>query len=126
MKKFNDYVEEVIEFMRDEKGLKLDPPPSVKLDRTPRSRFDPFVPTGRYDFRKDEITLCVSGRQCKDILRTLCHELVHADQYRRDPGGYAAFDKGGTLASNAVLRKYEEEAYKKGNVFFREWTESRG
>ena len=50
MKKFKDYVVEIIRFFREEKGVPLGPEPEVRLDATPRSRFDPFVPTGSYDF----------------------------------------------------------------------------
>jgi hypothetical protein len=123
MKKFRDYIAEIIAFFREEKGLKLDPEPTVKLDSTAHSRFDPYAPTGHYDFTKNEITLYISNRHCKDILRTLCHELIHVSQYQRDPEGYASFNKGGSLIDNPVLRKTEEEAYKKGNLFFRDWTE---
>ena len=125
MKKFKDYVVEIIRFFREEKGVPLDPEPEVRLDATPRSRFDPFVPTGCYDFTQNVVTLQISNRQCKDILRTLCHELVHVSQYQADPDGYAAFDKSGSISDNAVLRKYEEEAYSRGNTYFRDWTEGK-
>jgi len=123
MKKFKDYIEEIIAFLREEKGLKLDPEPAIKLDNTTHSRFDPFVPTGHYNYSTNEITLYISNRQCKDILRTLCHELIHVSQYQKNPAGYMAFDKSGSLADNPVLRKYEKEAYEKGNLYFRDWTE---
>lgn len=125
MKKFRDYADQIIAYFREEKGLKLDPEPEVKIDQTAHSRFDPFVPTGHYDFTSNTITLYASNRQCKDILRTLCHELIHVSQYQKDPAGYAAFDKGGKINDNPVLRKYEEEAYKKGSLYFRDWTEGR-
>jgi len=125
MKKFKDYAAEIIAFYREFEGIPLDPEPVVKIDQTPHSRFDPFVPTGHYDFTRNEITIYVSNRQCKDILRTLCHELVHVSQYQRSPAKYAAFDKSGSIADNGVLRKFEKEAYEKGNLYFRDWTESR-
>ena len=124
MKKFQDYCAEIMEFFR-ENGVRLDPEPSVRLDRRSLNRFDPYVPTGHYDFTRNEITLYVSNRQCKDILRTFCHELIHVSQYRKDPDGYASFDKSGSLRDNPVLRKYEEEAYKRGNLLFRDWTETK-
>jgi len=125
MKKFKDYADEIVRFMREEKGLKLDPEPEIVIDSTAHGRFDPFVPTGHYDFTSNRITLYVSNRQCKDILRTLCHELIHVSQYQRDPEGYAAFDKKGKVADNPILRKYEKQAYELGNLYFRDWTEGR-
>lgn len=100
--------------------------PSIRFDDEKTSRFDVFAPTGHYDFTEDEIVLRTDQRHAKDILRTLCHELVHAWQYRRDPEGFRRFSKGGKLAENRELLEYEREAYEKGNVLFRMWTESRG
>lgn len=57
-------------------------------------------------------------------MRTLAHELIHVSQYVKDPDGYAKFDKSGKVADNAVLRKYESQAYRDGNLLFRDWTES--
>ena len=72
----------------------------------------------------DTITLYVNGRHLKDILRTFCHELVHAWQYRRDPELYEETDKSGTLEENSQLLQLEQEAYTVGNLLFREWTEN--
>ena len=124
MKTFKDYTAEIIRFYREQKGIPLDPEPAVNIDSTAHSRFDPFVPTGHYDYRDNEITLYISNRQCKDILRTFCHELIHVSQYQKDPNGYVNFDKSGSIAENGKLRKLEKEAYEKGNLFFRDWTES--
>lgn len=124
MKTFMDYAREVMDFFRGEKGIPLDPEPSVRVDMSEHGRFDPFPPTGHYDYVRNEITLYASNRQCKDVLRTLCHELVHAAQYQRDPEAYARMDKGGTLAENPELRECEREAYEKGSLWFRDWTEA--
>ena len=126
MKTFKDYAAEIIEFFREFEGVPLDPEPEIIIDQTAHSRFDPFVPTGHYDYSRNTVTLYVSNRQCKDILRTLCHELIHVSQYQKDPKGYAAFDKSGSIADNGVLRKYEKQAYELGNLYFRDWTEQYG
>lgn len=97
--------------------------PKVVVDDEPVSRFDVFAPTGHYDWTEDEITLRTAERHAKDVLRTFCHELVHAWQFRRDGQKYREFDKGGNLEENPELLKYEVEAYQKGNVLFRMWTE---
>lgn len=83
-----------------------------------------FAPTGNYDYTTNTITLYISQRQAKDILRSFCHELIHHSQYLSNPAGYSAFDKTGTVMENGELRKYEKDAYLKGNILFREWTET--
>lgn len=120
--KFQDYCSEIMEFFRSQ-GVKIDPEPAVVLKNTSVSRFDVFAPTGNYDFTTQTITLYISNRHAKDILRSFCHELVHHSQYLKDPKGYAAFDKSGKIMDNGTLRGYEKDAYLKGNVLFREWTE---
>ena len=126
MKTFLEYANDVISFFK-ENGIDLgEKVPEISFDASPTSRFDVFAPTGHYDFTKDEITLRTDNRHAKDIMRTLCHELVHAWQYRRDPEGYMEFDKTGSLKDNAELLEYEREAYERGNILFRMWTEARG
>lgn len=126
MKTFLEYADDVISFFK-ENGIDLgEKTPEISFDASPASRFDVFAPTGHYNFANDEITLRTDNRHAKDIMRTLCHELVHAWQYRRDPEGYMKFDKTGNLKDNAELLEYEREAYERGNVLFRMWTEARG
>lgn len=125
MKTFLEYAADVVSFFR-ENGIDLgEKAPEISFDPSPASRFDVFAPTGHYDFAKDEITLRIDNRHAKDIMRTLCHELVHAWQYRRDPEGFAEFDKARSLKDNPELLEFEREAYERGNVLFRMWTEAR-
>jgi len=86
--------------------------------------FDPFISTGNYNPQTNTITLFVHQRHLKDILRTLCHELVHHNQNLTDPEGFAAVNKGGTLSENGELEEIEADAYRRGNVLFRKWTET--
>lgn len=126
MKTFREYADDIISFYR-ENGIDLgEKAPEISFDDSRVSRFDVFAPTGHYDFTKDEITLRTDNRHAKDIMRTLCHELVHAWQFRRDPEGYMKFDKTGSLKDNQTLLEFEREAYERGNILFRMWTETRG
>ena len=71
-KSFLDYIDEILEFYA-KNGIDFgDNPPQVEIDASSVSRFDPFVPTGHYDWTNDTITLRVDKRQAKDILRTYC------------------------------------------------------
>jgi len=85
--------------------------------------FDPFIPTGNYNPKTNVITLYVKNRQLKDILRTLSHELIHHNQYLTNPGEFMRINKSGNLKDNIELEKIEADAYTRGNVLFRKWTE---
>ena len=117
-----EYAEELMDFF-EEQGFKMDPRPEIILDKSAKGRFDPFISTGHYEPDNMTITLYVSNRQAKDIMRTLAHELVHHHQNLKDPEGFSALYKGGKLTDNPELARYEQEAYAKGNMTFREWTE---
>lgn len=78
MKTFLEYADDIILFFK-ENGLDLgEKTPKISFDASPVSRFDVFAPTGHYNFINDEITLRTDNRHAKDIIRTFCHELVHA------------------------------------------------
>ena len=77
--KFIDYYNEIIEFFQ-ENGIELEPFPLIKMDHAEIGIYDPLISTGHYNPETQEITLNVNNRQLKDILRTLCHELVHHHQ----------------------------------------------
>ena len=85
---------------------------------------DPFISTGNYNPETNIITLYVKNRQLKDILRTFCHELIHHNQNITDQEGFALVNKGGTLQENDELTRLESDAYSRGNVLFRKWTET--
>lgn len=121
-KVFRDYTDEINEFFR-KSGVRIDPLPKLELRNGLGQRFNPFVPTGNYRGDDPTITLYVAQRHVKDILRSYCHELVHHSQNLRDPVGFAALNKAGNLSENSALEKTEAEAYKKGNLLFRKWTE---
>lgn len=123
-KTFLDYFNDIIEFYY-QNGIDFgEDIPKLKLNNSKISRFNPFIPTGCYNYTNNSITLMINNRHVKDILRTLCHELIHAWQYKSNPNAYINLDKSGLLEENPFLVKYEEEAYLKGNIMFRKWTES--
>lgn len=82
-----DYIDSIFEFYA-RNGIEFGNRPKIELDNEKVSRFDPFIPTGHYSYVTDTITLRIDQRQAKDILRTLCHELIHVWQYRRNPDEY--------------------------------------
>jgi len=94
--------------------------PKVILDNTKQEGV--FVYTGYFDPEAKGIRLFVNGRGYKDILRTLAHELIHRKQ---DEDGVIAKSgyKGDQITEDKNLVKLEAEAYLKGNMAFRSWTE---
>lgn len=100
------------------KGLNIEPYPHVKLHRKEQEGL--YIKTGYYDPETKEVHLFVADRHPKDVLRSFAHELIHHSQNLAGTlGGY----KGQTLDGDGILQKLESEAYLKGNIYFRKWTE---
>ena len=77
--------------------------------------------TAYYDPQNKVITVYVSNRHPKDILRSIAHEFIHHGQNLR-----GEFDEMGDIGEGYAqndehLRNMEKEAYLKGNMCFRDW-----
>lgn len=115
---FKKYFNEIGNYMEDN-GLHVKPFPSVELNRDEQSGL--FIKTGHYEPENKKIVLFVFDRHPKDILRSFAHEMVHhAQNLRGEDLGFSGEDD---VKDNKKLEKLEAEAYLKGNVFFRKWTE---
>lgn len=102
--------------------LKLTQKPYPKVHLINKKEDDEiFVWTGYYDNINDEICLNIYNRLPKDVFRTFSHELIHWDQRRR--GTLNDNDGKTTSLDDKRLEKLEAEAYEKGNIGFRKWTE---
>lgn len=82
--------------------------------------------TAFYDPDNESVTLFITGRHPKDILRSFAHELVHHSQNLR---GDLSADKVGSMSKNYAqendhMRNMEKEAYLKGNMCFRDWEDT--
>lgn len=102
----------------------MDPVPQIKIDYTQSDIFNPFVPTGNYNPTTNTITLFVNNRQLKDILRSFCHELIHHSQNITNPEEFRRMNTNGKLQENDELEMIESDAYTRGNILFRKWTET--
>lgn len=85
---------------------------------------NPLAKTGHYDPRAEEITVYISNRHGKDVLRSLAHELLHHIQGCE--GMVKADQTAGTSDPNYILhddflKKIEADAFERGNICFREW-----
>ncbi len=84
---------------------------------------DVLADTGQYDIENSKITIYTTNRHPKDILRSVAHELIHHKQnednrIKKEPTypGYAQ--------KSPELRKMEEDAFLRGNMLFRDWSDS--
>lgn len=121
--KLHSSIDSIFDFFRNN-DVKIDPLPKICITFEKNETTDPFIPTGCYDGEDKKITLCCSNRHIKDILRTFCHELMHHNQNLLNPENFKRLNKIGKLCDNADLSDMESDAYARGNVMFRKWTES--
>lgn len=113
------YIKSLFEYM-SKHGHTTKQAPKIILDNTKQDGV--FVSTGYFDPDAKAIRLFVNGRGYKDILRTLAHEFIHRKQDEDgviEKSGY----QGDKITEDKALVKLEAEAYLKGNLAFRSWTE---
>ena len=99
-------------------------PPRLFLKTNLKNAENPLGKTAYYDPNNKSITVYVTDRHPKDIMRSISHELVHHTQNCR-----GEFDKVGTMGDGYAqndehLREMEREAYEVGNLCFRDWEDS--
>ena len=99
-------------------------PPRMFLKQDEENAKNPLGRTAYYDPEQMSITLYVTGRHPKDVMRSLAHELVHHTQNCN-----GMFDNVGSVGEGYAqndehLREMEREAYEQGNLCFRDWEDS--
>lgn len=83
--------------------------------------------TGHYNPSKEEITVYITNRHGKDILRSLAHELLHHIQGCEGmvkPDQVASTSDQNYIVHDDFLKKVEADAFERGNICFREWEAS--
>ena len=116
---YEPYIKSLVKYML-KNGYTEKPLPKIVLNNKKQSGL--FIKTGNYSPEDKKVTLYINQRHPKDVLRSLAHELIHHKQYidgRLDP------DKldGTEIISSNYIMPFEKEAYLKGNISFRSWTE---
>ena len=109
------------EFMLD-KGMNIKPLPKVKFieDDVENAR-NFFGKTAYYDRNQRVIVLYTMDRHPKDIMRSFAHEMIHHMQNCENRlNGISTQDTN----EEGDLPKIEREAYEKGNMTFRNWTDT--
>lgn len=108
-------------FAKDRLGFEH--PPKLFLKQDKENGSCALGKTAHYDPAESAVTIFVSNRHPKDILRSFVHELVHHCQNLR---GDLTPEKMKTVKQNYAqeddhMRKMEQEAYLEGNMCFRDW-----
>ena len=110
----------IAKFMQKE-GLNVYPFPEVELNWDKQDQIPILSNTGYYVPQERKVVLFCKGRHPKDILRSYSHELIHHMQNLNGVDmNYTAEDD---VKDNTNLEELESEAYLKGNIYFRKWTE---
>ena len=112
IKKFLPFAKEKIGFEH---------PPKLFLRGDSKNAQNPLGKTAFYDPGVKSVTLYITGRHPKDVMRSLSHELVHHKQNCNGQFEGTGEMGEGYAQSDEHLREMEREAYELGNMCFRDW-----
>jgi len=104
-----------------ENGLSIGDAPEVHFVDDPKNAEELFGRTAFYDPNEKSITLYVTGRHPKDILRSFAHEMIH---YCQDCEDRLHHTYTTDVNEDDRLMELEREAYERGNMYFRSWENS--
>lgn len=117
---YKPYIVSLAEFML-KNGYTVKPLPKIVLKKDKQEGL--FIVTGYYDSSNKQVVLYTTDRHPKDVLRSLAHELIHHKQF--EDGRIKPEDcEENQITKNDKIVPFEEEAYLKGNIAFRSWTET--
>lgn len=114
------FLKSIAEFMQGE-GLNVSPFPKVELKWEEQEDTPVLSKTAYYAPQEMKVVLFCKDRHPKDVLRSYAHELIHHMQNLN--GAEMGFTAEDNVKDNDRLEKLESEAYLKGNIYFRKWTE---
>ena len=99
-------------------------PPRLFLRKDDQNAANPMGKTGFYDPQKEAITLYITGRHPKDIMRSLAHELQHHTQKcNGDFESVQNMGEEGYAQADPHMRTMEIQAYQ-ASIVFRDWEDS--
>ena len=115
-------IKQFLPFAQERMGFEH--PPSLFLKQDASNASNPLGKTAFYDPQQSSITLFITDRHPKDVMRSLSHELVHHTQNCNgeldNPGEMGE----GYAQNNEHMREMERQAYEMGNMCFRDWEDS--
>ena len=99
-------------------------PPKLFLRQDSQNAANPMGKTGFYDPQNESITLYITDRHPKDIMRSLAHELQHHTQKcNGDFESVQNMGEEGYAQADPHMRSMEIEAYQ-ASIVFRDWEDS--
>ena len=114
-----DLIKQFIPFAQ--KHIGFEKPPRLFLRRDEDNANNPLGKTAFYEPGKKSITLYITGRHPKDILRSLGHELVHHKQHCDGMFDGTEYLGPGYAQKDPTMRKAEEEANQRGSMCLRDF-----
>jgi len=117
-------IQQFMPFAQEQMGFNR--PPKLFLRQDAENGANPLGKTGFYDPQAESITIYVSGRHPKDILRSLAHELMHHTQKCNgdfDKAESQGMGEQGYAQNNTHMRNMEIQAYQ-ASIVFRDWEDS--
>ena len=118
----NPMIKQFMPFAQEKMGFHK--PPKLFLRGSPKNAANPLGKTAFYDPAAQAITIYITDRHPKDVMRSLSHELVHHTQNCRGDFDNVGEMGEGYAQNDEYLREMEREAYEKGNMCFRDWEDS--
>jgi len=112
-------IKQFIPFAQQRMGFNK--PPRLFLRQDEDNARNPLGKTAYYDPDQMSVTLYISDRHPKDIMRSLSHELVHHTQNCNGMFNEVGEMGEGYAQNDVHLREMEREAYEQGNLCFRDW-----
>tara|TARA_R110000824_G_scaffold384450_1_gene578454 strand:+ start:1843 stop:2670 length:828 start_codon:yes stop_codon:yes gene_type:complete len=115
-------IKQFMPFAKEKMGFSR--PPRLFLRQDQQNADDPMGKTGFYDPQAESITLYITGRHPKDIMRSLAHELQHHTQKcNGDFESVQNMGEEGYAQTNPHMRSMEIQAYQ-ASIVFRDWEDS--
>ena len=117
------YCGKLLKYMMEKLNVKTLPSKLIFIDDKENAS-NILGKTGYYNPDDKSISIYITNRHPKDILRSFAHEWVHYTQDitgKLDTTGYTG---QGYAQKNENLRKMEKQAFLCGNMMFRDWTDS--
>jgi nicotinic acid mononucleotide adenylyltransferase len=114
-------IKSLTEYMLD-KGMNIRPLPKVKfVDDDAENAQNFFGKTAYYSPTENVIVLYTMNRHPKDVMRSYAHEMIH---HMQNCDGRLQNITTQNTNEEGDLPEIEREAYEKGNMTFRNWTDT--
>ena len=115
-------IKQFMPFAKEQMGFSR--PPKLFLRQDEENGANPMGKTGFYDPQEEAVTLYISGRHPKDIMRSLAHELQHHTQKcNGDFENVQNMGEEGYAQADPHMRSMEVQAYQ-ASIVFRDWEDS--